>query len=83
MWEFQLEGEGCWDFAGGLVIIHSSGQTTSILSYIKGITLDAGKMYEVAGRASSKGLDGIDEVGDMATVRPITGLDFKQGLLQG
>jgi hypothetical protein len=39
----QLEGTNVGAFYGGLVIIHSSGQTISSLSHIEGIMLGAGE----------------------------------------
>ena len=53
---------------GGLVTIHSSGQTTDSFFYIEGIILGAGEeVYEVAGRLNGMGLDMIGEVGDKAS----------------
>ena len=50
--------------------IHSSGQNTTTLSYIEGITQDAGEdKYQVAGKESGVGLQGICEVGDRVNER--------------
>ena len=48
-----------------LGLFHSSGQAISSVPYIEGSTLGSGEeTYEIAGRASGMGLDGIDEVCD-------------------
>ena len=45
------------------MISYSSGETISSFPHIKGITLAAGEgIYEVAGRASGMGLDGIGKL---------------------
>ena len=51
--------------------IHSSGQTIFSFTHIEGISLGVG---EVAGGASSMGLDGIGEVGDRASERQAAGV---------
>ena len=54
--------------------MHSSRQIISNLSYIEGITLDVDEVYEIAGRTSDMGLDGINEVGNRASEGQNTGV---------
>ena len=69
------------------MIFHSSEQSISSLSHIEGTTLGAGQeIYEVAGKASDIGLDGISEVGDRASEEQLLGCMeqvLQWGLYQG
>ena len=60
---------------GGPMAIHSSVQTVFSLSHIEGITLSAGEeVDEVAGGASSMGVDRIGEVGNRASEGQVAGM---------
>ena len=64
--------------------IHSTGQTIFSLAHIEEITLGAGK--EVAGGASSMGVDRIGEVGNQVSERQTAGVygaGFTAGSLAG
>ena len=61
--------------------IYSSGQTISSLTQAWCITLGADELiYEVAGRASDKGLDGTGELGDRTSEGHTSGV-YGKGLL--
>jgi hypothetical protein len=79
----RLEGiscQDCWPF----ILVD---KTIFSLHHIEGITLDAGEQVdEVAGGASSMGVDRIDEVGDWASEGQAAGLygvHFTAGSLAG
>ena len=60
---------------GEMVAIHSSGQLIFGFTYIKGITLGAGKeVGEVAGGESGMGVDRIGEIGDKANEGQAAGM---------
>ena len=61
---------------------HSSGQTNFGFTHIEGITQGAGEeVDEVAGGASSMGVDRICEIGDRASEGQAAGAGFTAGSL--